>query len=380
MKRFLQVILVLIVVANVLIVVTGSTYVYRVLFYNFSNIDDYCINANRVVMAADSGKTIPWHNGNNYNKKPLNPEFESQLRDWNTVAFLIIKDDSVRTEYYWDGYADTSHSNSFSVAKSIVGTLIGIALKEGKIKSLDEPACNYIPEFKDAEHSKITIRHLMQMSSGLMWDESYNNPVSITAEAYYGKHLKELVTELPVAEEPGKHFNYQSCCTQLLALIVQKATGKKVSDYASEKLWKPMGAEHDAWWSLDHKQGLERAFCCFNSNARDFARLGKLYLNKGNFNGVQIVDSAFVDECTKPNPCPEVDGKPNKRYGMQWWCINRNSQDIFFARGLHGQYIFVIPQMKMIVVRLGEGKGKTTPDGHLTDIYAYLDEAMKMYP
>ena len=132
------------------------------------------------------------------------------------------------------------------------------------------------------------------MSSGLNWTEDYYNPIGQTAEAYYGTSLRSLVINLKVVEEPGKVFKYHSSCTQLLGFILEKATGKTISEYASEKLWKPMGVKHSALWSTDTKNGDEKAFCCINSNARDFARLGKLYLDYGSWDGVQLVDTSFI--------------------------------------------------------------------------------------
>jgi len=203
-------------------------------------------------------------------------------------------------EAYWDGYGKDSYSNSFSMAKSIVSLLVGCAINDGYIRSIDDPVGNYLPEFAEGDKAKITIKHLLTMSSGLSWDESYSTLFSLTTKGYYGNNLSQLVLNQTVVKEPGKTFEYRSGDTQLLSLIIEKATGETLSDYASEKIWTKVGAEHDALWCLDRNDGVEKAFCCFNSNARDFARFGQLVLNQGMWNGEQIVPASYLAEALTP--------------------------------------------------------------------------------
>lgn len=375
MKKFLKYFLIVFAIVNVLLITSGNMYVYKALYYTYPDIDDYKIFDNNTVQAANPQ---PWKVSEQYNKVKLDKSFMDSLEFYKTTAFLVIKNDSVIYENYWEDYNDTSHSGSFSVAKSIVNILIGIAVKEGKIKNIDEPVGNYIPEFKYGGKEKITLRHLLSMSSGLKWDEAYSSLTSVTTKSYYGKNLYPLVVNLEVETAPGVTFNYQSCNSELLAIVLKKATGKALSQYASEKLWTPINAEHVAYWSTDNTNGIEKAFCCFSSNARDFARLGKLYLNKGNWNGIQLVDTAFVEESTTPSKLV-YDGKPNTVYGLQWWCINRSGHRIFFARGILGQYIFVVPDKNLIIVRLGHERGERTTDGYVTDVITYLDEMIKVF-
>jgi len=175
--------------------------------------------------------------------------------------------------------------------------------------------------------------------------------------------------------EPGKYFDYRGSDPQLLALIIEKVSGKKLSEYASEKIWKPVGAEHDALWSLDKKDGTEKASCCFNSNARDFARFGQLMLNGGKWKGRQIVPEWWVKEITKQEG-DLIDlelNQPNKRYGMQWWLLNYKNFNIFYARGILGQYIFVIPELNAVIVRLGHLRNNVKIDGTPEDVYKYID-------
>jgi CubicO group peptidase (beta-lactamase class C family) len=163
-------------------------------------------------------------------------------------------------------------------------------------------------------------------------------------------------------------------------MIVEKATGKRIADYASEKLWKQIGTEYTAKWSLDHFDGQEKSFCCFYSTARDFARLGQLYLNNGKWNGRQILSEHWVREATTPaSNLVDKEGKPNQCYGYQWWIMNQGNHRVFYARGILGQYIAVIPDMKIVMVRLGKQRGEKRSDNHLTDFVTYIDEVIKIY-
>lgn len=371
-KWFLTVFL----MANVVLLVCGKIFFWKALIYNYVNIDDYHIFENRIVKTSSP---VEWNVGVDYNKKEISDRLMKQLTDYRSVAFLIIKDDSLSYEKYWDGYSDSSLSSSFSMAKSIVSMMIGVALKERKIKNLDEPVANYLAEFKDEAKSKITIRHLLMMSSGLDWDEGYASLFSPVTEAYYGKDLYPLITRLRAKEAPGKFWEYKSCDTQLLGFILEKATGESLSDYCSKKIWGVIGARHHATWSLDHKNGHEKAYSAFNSNARDFARLGKLYLQKGNWSGVQVVDTAYAEASTHPNNLPDKEtGIPNDVYGLQWWITKSGIHDVFYARGILGQYVIVIPDMKIIVVRLGHVRS-TDENGKANDYPVYIEEVIKMY-
>jgi CubicO group peptidase (beta-lactamase class C family) len=373
--KWWQIVLGVIVALNVILWFSGKFYFYKALAYNYVNIDDLNLFHTRKIAA---GKGEPWAIGSDYNKKPLTTELRSALEGYESVAFLVVKDDSIRYEEYWDGYDKSSLSNSFSMAKSIVSILVGIAYDEGKIKSLDQPVCDFLPEFCDGKDKNLTIRHLLVMSSGLDWDEGYTSLFSPTTQAYYDTDLRKQMLHLNVVDEPGKNFDYMSSNTELLAFIVRKATGYTISEYASEKLWKPIGAENEAQWSLDHNDGDEKAYCCFYSNARDFARIGKLFLNNGKWNGKQIVSEEYVRQCITPAPLLD-NGKPNTIYGYQWWLTEHQGKKIFYARGILGQYIFVIPDMNLVFVRLGHKRGEKDEDGQLMDTPIYISEIIKMY-
>lgn len=218
-----------------------------------------------------------------------------------TVAFLIIQHDTILYEKYFNDYEVSSVVASFSMAKSVTSMLIGCAIEDGLIESVNEPITNYLPELKKNGLERVTIEHLLQMTSGIKFNESYINPLGHAATSYYGSNLRKAVGKLKLKNEPGKAFNYVSGDTQLLGMVLERALkGKTISAYLEEKLWLPMHMEFDASWSTDReKNGVEKTFCCLNARARDFAKLGRLYLNKGNWDGQQLVPRAWVEQSTK---------------------------------------------------------------------------------
>ncbi|MFH1004710.1 MAG: serine hydrolase [Bacteroidota bacterium] len=381
--KFFKWLLIILVLLNIIILISGKTYLYKGFVNTYlkgritADIDEYLIFENRIVKA-DSGRE--WVLAKNYNKINIPQKYLMDMERMKTIAYLIVKDDSIFYEQYWDYYKDTSHTNSFSMAKTLVSILIGIAIDEGKIKSIDQPVSDFLYEFKKENKKKVTIRHLLTMSSGIDFDESYSNPIGFTAEAYYGNDLHKLIFRYNVTEEPGKYFEYLSGNTQLLGFVLSKATGMSISEYASEKLWKPIEAKHDAFWSLDHKDGDEKAYCCFNSNARDFARIGKLFLDSGRWNGKQIVSEKYVLESIQPAPTLEKDdNSKNNRYGYSWWLMpNYKGHNIFYARGIMEQYIIIIPDEKIIIVRLGKTRDNININGHPKNLYWYIDAAIDM--
>ena len=350
-RKFLFWLLVLFMLLNVIVLITGYSYIYKTLYYQYAGIEDYKHFENRTVKA---GTFIPIPDAVSYNKTKLQSEFRNYLIKTQTTAFLVLKNDSVRYEEYWDGFGPQSYSGSFSMAKSIVSMLIGIAIDEGKIKSVDQKVSDFIPEYKEGLNADLTIRHLLTMSAGFDWDESYASLFSPTTKAYYGTNLEKMLLHLEVDEQPGTIFDYQSCNQLVLAYILRKVTGKTLSEYASEKLWIPLGAKMDALWSTDHKDGLEKAYCCFNSNARDFSRFGTLYLHDGMFNNHQIVPADYVKRSVEPANLVDEEGQKSECYGYSWWLTQAGGEKVFYAQGILGQFIIVIPGKNIVAVRLGK--------------------------
>ncbi len=359
-----------------LVIVLAPAHLRRAVTYGHAKINNYMIFDNRKVQNAEP---LPWQHDSLYNAVNISPEYLQIIESYGTTGFVVIHNNKILHEQYWDGGSDTTRSNSFSAAKSIVSLLIGCLRDEGRIKSLDQPITDFLPDFKNSNGFTLSIKDLLTMSSGIDWDEGYSSLFSVTTEAYYGSHLAELVTGLKVINEPGKIFVYQSCDSQLLALIIEKASGKSISDYASEKLWKPLGAEHPALWSLDREGGVEKAFCCFNSTATDFARIGQMVLDSGQFNNRQIVSKAYLKEATSPALWIKGEnGGPLDYYGYQFWTLTYKGHKVVYARGILGQYIFIIPSLNAVVVRLGNERSKEYIHFAPKDIFTYLDAAFEL--
>ncbi len=360
------------------LVLPSNYYLRRALIHLLPKIDQYPIFENRTVKA---GNPQPWPESEAYNKLSVPEKFQPVFEDLGTVAFVIIKDSTLLFEQYWEDYSPRSRSNSFSMAKSIVSLAIGCAIDDGFIKNVDQPVNDFYPEFKGYNGKVLTLRHLLTMSAGVDFDEAYSSPFSPTTKLYYGDDLQQIALGMKEIEEPGIHFIYQSGVTQLLALIVEKATGENISSYVSRKLWTPLNAEEDALWSLDKKDGIEKAYCCFNSNARDFARFGQLILNKGNWNGKQLVSESYIKEATTPdtNLIFKEYNETNHCYGFQFWHLTYKGMEIPYMRGILGQYVFAIPELNAVVVRLGHKRSDTRTAQHYPDdIDTWLGAAIEI--
>lgn len=320
------------------------------------------------------GIAQPWALSKDYNSVIATDKLSQTHKELQSIAYLIIKNDSIWHESYFDGFNVNSKTNSFSMAKSVVSAALGKAIMEGKIKSLDQKVVDFFPELKGTYAKEVSVGDLSSMASGLSWDERYYSPFSIVTRAYFDDDLKKVILGLDVNEKPGKSFKYLSGATQLLAMCIEKATGEYLSDYVSKSFWQPMGAENDALWQLDHEpDGVEKAYCCIASNARDFARFGKLYKQHGKWNGKQILDSTFIAKSLQPR------FKDSPEYGYGWWLHEIKGKKLFYMRGHLGQFVIVIPQDDLIIVRLGHLKGlQTKTDPHSNDLYIYVEEAYKM--
>ena len=353
-------------------------YIREALIHWYPDISDTYLFESNVVAKADS--CWEWPEARQYNRYRLDAADSAYLDEYGTVAFLVIRNDSIVYEEYRDSWTPYTLSNLFSATKSIVGLLVGIALDEGYIKSLDDKVSVYLPEFREGRKSELTVRNLLTMSSGLNWDEAYTSLFSKTTQAYYGDNIRELVMNLDVMEDPGKHYSYKSGDTQVLSLLLEAATGTTVSDYAQEKLWRPMQACTDALWNLDRKGGDEKAYCCFNTTARDVARFARLILRNGDWNGRQLISAAYMEEAVSPAAYLENefgDG-PLNYYGFQIWIMHYRGMEFPAFRGLGGQYIFAIPQKNAIVVRLGHKRSDVYDREMTIDIKRYLDIAFKI--
>lgn len=317
----------------------------------------------------------------------LTQYLDTVLNQTNTNAFLVIKNDSI----IYQRFAEQTNANtlhpSFSVAKSYLGTLVGIAVDKGFISSTNDLLIKYLPELKknDVRFERLTIQHVLDMKAGFDFDEDGTTPFSGIAKLYYGAALKNQVAALKMKQEPGKVFEYQSISTQVLAVLLERVTGEKVPVLLNKYLWTPLGAESDAIWSLD-QQRTAKAFCCLNATAYDFAKLGRLYLHKGKWQGKQLLSEQWVKNTTDPDTLMKTP------YKNQWWaCANysyfkdsvsasakltklkqtapiyKTNKGVYYfklksndfrAEGILGQIVYVNPDNNVIIVRMGNYPNK----------------------
>ena len=364
--------------AGVWLALPSNYYLRRTLLHLNPKINQYPIFENRTVKA---GNPQSWKLSEDYNTMSLPDKYVEDFEQLGTVAYVIIQNGELLFEQYWDEYSAQSHSNPFSVSKSIVSLAIGCAIDDGFIRDVNQSVSDFFPQFKGYNGKIMTIRHLLTMSAGVDFQESYTSPFSPTTQLYYGNDLNRITFGMKSNEEPGVHFVYQSSVTQLLANIIEKATGENVSSYVSRKLWTPLQAEEDALWSLDHKDGMEKAYCCFNSNARDLARIGQLILNRGKWNGEQIISETYLREAitADSNLIYKEHNEINRYYGYQFWILEKNGMKIPYMRGILGQYIFAIPEKNAVIVRLGHKRSDIYTQQHYpADVDLWLDTALEM--
>ena len=358
-----------------MVLLLSSCTFFKVVWYNFSGIEDYKIFPKRELSASKS----PFHfiedldqlrvpERINYGKQREIP-LDTLLEFNGTVAFIIIKDDTLIFERYYNGYSDSSLSLSFSMAKSFLSILIGCAIDDGYITSVEQSVTDFVPELEKNRFSKVKIKHLLQMTSGIDYFES-DNPFGLHVHYYYGSDLEKKLIKLKLKDEPGKKFVYKSGDNQLLGLILSRALKEKtITEYMQAKIWDEIGMEYDGLWSIDHEyDGIEKTFCCIAARARDFAKFGRLYLNHGNWNGKQIISRTWIEKSTR------IDTTEGSawNYQYQWWMVTRENSD-YMAAGHLGQYVYVNPLKQLVVVRLGKSMGDINSESW-KEIFAFLSE------
>lgn len=357
--------------------ITGYDYIFkgiRVVYFTGHTtafIDDYTYFDNRSIENGNP-KLVPQHK--NYNSAEIPEELENTNQKFGTVAFLIFKEGKLWYEKYEEGYGPDSQTNSFSMAKSISTLLLGKAIEDGFISSLDQKVVDFFPELKGEFADQLTVGDLSSMASGLNWNENYYSPFSMTAQSYYDENIRDLILSLAVDEKPAQSFQYLSGNTQLLGMVLEKAVGKNISLYLSENFWKPMGMEANAYWQLDSQEsGMEKTYCCIASNARDFAKIGLMVMNKGKWNGKQILNQEFIEKCIQPR------FEQDTEYGYGFWLEKHQGKDVFAMQGILGQYVIGIPEDDVLIVRLGHQREVKQPgEGFTSDFYDYLEGAYQM--
>ena len=331
----------------------GCTAVKTVV-HNFADLDDHAIFDNRLVETGPAAEPL--------RSLTRLPGFMAQLRvpdeqgaqhpldeyldRTNTAAFVVLRDDRIVYERYGRGYGAGSLLNSFSIAKSIVSTLVGMAIADGRIASLDATVADYRPDFAASSYGRVTLRHLIAMTSGV------GDAPSILpgrAQYYYGDDLPAVVASGVTEAAPGERWRYSEADVQMLGLVLAAAVDKSLSAYLAEKLWQPLGMEAPALWALDREGGVEKAFCCVSARARDFARFGRLFLDGGRVNGSQLVPASWAN----PEAFSGVQTLDRYVHRHLWWFPEGKEGD-YYAYGHNGQYVYVNPAARTVIVKFSD--------------------------
>ena len=337
-----------------------------------ASIDDYKFFDNVEIKKSDS--LFEWPKHNLYNQIGSSKTLDSVHKKNETVAFLIIKNDSIIKEDYFLGYDENSMTNSFSMSKSIISFLFLKSIEEGTIPSLNSKLTDYFPAFNESNGGNVTLSDLSTMSSGLVWEENYKDLMGITAQAYVTKDLNKLMMGSKFSGDSGDKFKYLSGNTQLLAMAIEKANSSTIQELTYKWLWNPMGAKNDALWMIDSEEkNMTKAYCCLSSNAKDFAKVGLVYKNFGKINEQKLIDSSFISMSIKPR------FNSNPIYGYGLWVGKQNNIDFFSLRGHQGQYVIVIPKEDVIIVRLGKRKSRGSDlNNHPSDFNLYINESLNI--
>lgn len=290
------------------------------------------------------------------------PTLDDYLARNRTTGLVVLKGDTILVERYQYDRRPDQRMASYSMAKTLVGMLVGIAIGEGAIRSIDDRADAYVPALAGTPYGETPIRHLLTMSSGIRYSETHggSDDVDLLARLSMGRGSDggaATVAPFRTREHPpGERFNYSSADTQVLGLVLRAATGAPLADYLSEKIWRPMGAEADGSWTVD-KGGYETAYCCFNAILRDYARFGRLLANDGAQAGRQIIPAGWVRAATTPSSRRFEPGQTGELhgYGYQTWVVSSGDGRQFAAWGLRGQNLFVDPAKKLVFVNTSAG-------------------------
>ncbi|MFZ4555950.1 MAG: serine hydrolase domain-containing protein [Pseudanabaena sp.] len=304
-------------------------------------------------------------------------QMSEMLDRTSTTGILVVKNDVIVYEHYFRGNTANARNTSWSMAKSFISALVGIAIAEGKISSVNDPITKYVPELIDSGYNNVPIKHVLQMSSGVRFNEGYSNPKSdinqlMSKLFLHLRPMDRVIADFPSEYPSGKKFQYMSLDSHVLGLLLRRATGKSIADYFQEKLWQPLGAESEASWLTD-LYGTEITFCGLNATLRDYAKFGLLYLHEGKLNGKQILSEQWVKESITPDrPDLQANATDAKEYAgfgyqYQWW-IPPDTNGDFVARGHRGQFIYVSPKRQVVIVKTSAAEKSLTSEIRLETI------------
>ena len=343
-------------------------------FYKF--IDSSTLSPSSNPLNFKSSKTISLPASFNFNDVVI--ETENFLQRTDTSALLILQNGRIQFEKYWLTGGENVQWMSMSVAKSFISALVGIAIRDGHINNIEEAISDYVPELKNSPYNNVRIKDVLQMSSGASWNEDYSDPesdINRWAKIFaLGGSFDEFIQTLSDDLKPGTRNHYNSMETQALGMLVDRATGKTITNYMTEMLWHPMGASNEGYWLLD-SEGMEMAFAGLNITARDYAKFGELYRLDGKLNGQQIVPESWVkDSITPDGPHLTPGNNPLSDYplgyGYQWW-VPGGDKGEFMAIGVYNQMIYVAPESNMVIVKLSANSSYGTDED--TDMASELE-------
>ena len=328
--------------------------------HTFINMDKYFpvkeVKKSTIPHIFPKGKPINLPNKFTYQGQTFNTE--TYLDSSGTQGLLVLQNDSLVFEQYYNGQMETTRHISWSVSKSFISALFGIAMEEGHIKSIEQKVEEYLPELIGSGYEGVRIKDVLQMSTGVGFNEDYsdfNSDINRWFRSFaFGDSQDEFATTLVREKEPGTYNHYVSINTHVLGMILVKATGKNLTDYLQEKIWQKIGMEHNAYWVAD-KEGMEMALGGLNATLRDYAKMGQLFLHNGNWKGEQIVPAEWVKASITPDAPHLLPNSPNSSdqglgYGFQWW-IPASTQGEFMAIGVFHQMIYINPTTKTVIIK-----------------------------
>lgn len=380
-KRILLGLIMLIAALWLLLVISGNGHIIAGLRSTYfigksaPDIDDLNLSKYNIIKTASP---VAWPEDIDKEARIIPEEMLQSMMDFETTAFLVVKDDTLQYEAYWQGYHKDSVSNIFSMAKSITSLLIGSAMQEGYLKDERQLIAELIPEYNNEKSRQLNLEHLLQMTSGIPFGESYSSPFGYQAKAYFGNDLKAITLPYAPEIEPGSLWKYEGGNTVLLGVGLSNAIGLSASAYIQEAIWKKSHMEHDAYWATDGSGQHEKYFSAFYSTARDIARLGKLILDGGVIEGQRVLSERYMERAFQPCMVKDDTGEAVEYYGYQWWLSSYEGKAILSARGIRGQYLLMIPEDELIVVRFGRKRSEVKKNHMPEDAFIYLDAAYQL--
>lgn len=308
--------------------------------------------------------------------KAVLEDISNYAEEANSSTLLVLYKDNLQLEKYWHGSTKESTTNSHSMAKTVIGMLIGIAIDEGAILSVNESVATFIPEWADDERSEITIEDLLLMQSGLVRDDNAEDPFSDVVQMHLGSDAAKVVLGVPYEKTPATVFDYNNVNTQILTVILERATGEPIESYTSSRLWMPLGAADAGWW-LDSEGGMPKTYCCLFAQAEDWMLVGQLLLQNGRWNDVQIIPQNWIEKMVTPSP---LNGKRGYHIALNYEGGGIPITDtsgpyrVYRLDGLFKQKVWIVPDYHLVVVRVGENPTDWDDSYMVKKIIASLEE------